>query len=200
MHPVLVYQTFFWIRFQPRTVRKCSRLLQEKRHVHCGPSILRSLTQASLPGPFCRSLRCVVCTSETAFSCVSMLPEAGFCTFSKLSPHFRVFKDSQAVFRVFKDSQAVEDQWDHKAVAVNEPGVSRALISLAEGDVLLNWMSVLASSRMSTAHVAVHRRRPVSLRALLLLTDWVLETIRWTWTHGPHLLSVTRCSGKTLLL
>ena len=52
---------------------------REKRHVDCGPNILRLLTQASLPGgPFCRSLRCVVCTSETAYRCASMQPHFFF--------------------------------------------------------------------------------------------------------------------------
>ena len=38
--------------------------------------ILRYLTQAPLlGGPFCRSLRCVVCISETAFFCASMLAQ-----------------------------------------------------------------------------------------------------------------------------
>ena len=59
-----------------RRVCDCEALCcREKKHVHCGPSILRFLTQASLPGgPFSRSLRCVVCTSGTAYCCACMLP------------------------------------------------------------------------------------------------------------------------------
>ena len=49
--------------------------------------ILRYLTQAPLlGGPFCRSLRCVVCISETAFFCASMLAH-GFLFFSTLFPN-----------------------------------------------------------------------------------------------------------------
>ena len=55
----------------PKGVCACdAQCCREKRHVHCGQSILRLLllTQASLLGGFfCRSLRCVVCTSEAAY-------------------------------------------------------------------------------------------------------------------------------------
>ena len=56
--------------------------------------ILRLLTQTSLPGgPICRPLRCVVCTSETAYFgasvlatcflyCVSTCSESGLGTFA----------------------------------------------------------------------------------------------------------------------
>ena len=71
---------------------------RDERHVRCGPSILRLLTQASLPcDPFCRSLRCVVCASETVYLWWKhvfsyffslLFPNQVFVRFFDTFPHF----------------------------------------------------------------------------------------------------------------
>ena len=110
-----------WATTAAKGVGACEALscrCREKRHVHCGPSILRFLTQASLPAdPFCRSLSCVVCTSETVYLCASMLLceygavcfytfsvfyESGFGTFSVFSTLSRLhWLIGYAVFHYF---------------------------------------------------------------------------------------------------
>ena len=84
---------------------QCGR---EKRHVRCVPRNLMLTDPSVTPwwSPVSRSLRCVVCTSETAFFCASMVarcflyyifPPPLFSNFTVLFPHFRVFTDSQAL-------------------------------------------------------------------------------------------------------
>ena len=58
-HPVIVFETFFWIRFQPRTVRKCSRsLLDSNREdiLSIALSELFRMTRRTLHCPFHESL------------------------------------------------------------------------------------------------------------------------------------------------
>ena len=70
---------------------------------------LRLLTQASLPGgPFCRSLRCVVCTSQTAYFDASLRVHC-FCSFhfpNQIWARFVFFPHS----RGFIDLQTAESQ------------------------------------------------------------------------------------------
>ena len=46
-HPVSVYETFFWIRFQPRTVRKCSRQFLDSNRENIGNILLLVLCRTT---------------------------------------------------------------------------------------------------------------------------------------------------------
>ena len=59
----------------PRRLCACdAQCCREKGHVHCGSSnpTLTDPSVSSWWSPFCLSLRCVVCTSDTAFFCASV--------------------------------------------------------------------------------------------------------------------------------
>ena len=121
--------------------------------------ILRLLTQASLlGGPFCRSLRCVVCTSETAYFRASMLAhcyfftfsDSGVWTFSTLFQNFRVLTD---VVRLWKGSGITISGWENRRWPRNPEDTGGAL-------------SETLSSREGRTEEQHQRRRRASLCTL----------------------------------
>ena len=78
--------------------------------------------------------------------------------------------------------------------ALNEPAeVPHDRIPIPEDDLLLNWMSVLAWPRISSAPTWTSTGGdPFSFRVLPPSTDWVVETIHWIGPRSLHLPIVSR--------